>query len=99
MRVLVVFFFFKQKTSYERRISDWSSDVCSSDLHLARLVLVGRRAAGGREIVEGERGIAGDGEAPRHVADVRVQSAVLVDHQHGRHGRVARGAKDRKSVV
>src|SRR3546814_13044404 len=28
----VVFFFFKQKTSYEMRISDWSSDVCSSDL-------------------------------------------------------------------
>src|SRR3546814_3371154 len=29
---LVVFFFFKQKTAYEMRISDWSSDVCSSDL-------------------------------------------------------------------
>src|SRR3546814_14544903 len=27
-------FFFKQKTAYERRISDWSSDVCSSDLGL-----------------------------------------------------------------
>src|SRR3546814_5271862 len=31
------FFFFKQKTAYEMRISDWSSDVCSSDL-LARSV-------------------------------------------------------------
>src|SRR3546814_10424203 len=31
--VHVVFFFFKQKTAYEMRISDWSSDVCSSDLH------------------------------------------------------------------
>src|SRR3546814_8872828 len=30
--VLVFFFFFKQKTAYEMRISDWSSDVCSSDL-------------------------------------------------------------------
>src|SRR3546814_10589846 len=29
-------FFFKQKTAYEMRISDWSSDVCSSDLHVAR---------------------------------------------------------------
>src|SRR3546814_1671281 len=28
-----VFFFFKQKTAYEMRISDWSSDVCSSDLN------------------------------------------------------------------
>src|SRR3546814_4918536 len=27
-------FFFKQKTAYEMRISDWSSDVCSSDLYL-----------------------------------------------------------------
>src|SRR3546814_882940 len=39
MRVfLIVFFFFKQKTAYEMRISDWSSDVCSSDL---LLLLVG----------------------------------------------------------
>src|SRR3546814_10525353 len=30
---MYVFFFFKQKTAYEMRISDWSSDVCSSDLH------------------------------------------------------------------
>src|SRR3546814_7275547 len=29
---MVSFFFFKQKTAYEMRISDWSSDVCSSDL-------------------------------------------------------------------
>src|SRR3546814_14033394 len=31
-----VCFFFKQKTAYEMRISDWSSDVCSSDLQLLR---------------------------------------------------------------
>src|SRR3546814_6666240 len=30
--VNLLFFFFKQKTAYEMRISDWSSDVCSSDL-------------------------------------------------------------------
>src|SRR3546814_2354043 len=30
---MVLFFFFKQKTAYEMRISDWSSDVCSSDLN------------------------------------------------------------------
>src|SRR3546814_1907674 len=30
-----LFFFFKQKTAYEMRISDWSSDVCSSDLAAA----------------------------------------------------------------
>src|SRR3546814_7976029 len=30
--MILYFFFFKQKTAYEMRISDWSSDVCSSDL-------------------------------------------------------------------
>src|SRR3546814_9750006 len=30
--LVLVFFFFKQKTAYEMRIRDWSSDVCSSDL-------------------------------------------------------------------
>src|SRR3546814_8655400 len=32
LHIFFVFFFFKQKTAYEMRISDWSSDVCSSDL-------------------------------------------------------------------
>src|SRR3546814_6813817 len=32
MLLCLCFFFFKQKTAYEMRISDWSSDVCSSDL-------------------------------------------------------------------
>src|SRR3546814_1838674 len=32
---LFLIFFFKQKTAYEMRISDWSSDVCSSDLRLS----------------------------------------------------------------
>src|SRR3546814_9250752 len=32
LRCSNAFFFFKQKTAYEMRISDWSSDVCSSDL-------------------------------------------------------------------
>src|SRR3546814_11831677 len=35
---MFVFFFFKQKTAYEMRISDWSSDVCSSDLHTGAIV-------------------------------------------------------------
>src|SRR3546814_15530193 len=33
-----MFFFFKQKTAYEMRISDWSSDVCSSDLQMGALL-------------------------------------------------------------
>src|SRR3546814_7357623 len=35
--LLCFFFFFKQKTAYEMRISDWSSDVCSSDLSRRRI--------------------------------------------------------------
>src|SRR3546814_9306783 len=47
------FFFFKQKTAYEMRISDWSSDVCSSDLESRNVVakLAGSDAALGAEHV------------------------------------------------
>src|SRR3546814_3488596 len=38
---LLLFFFFKQKTAYEMRISDWSSDVCSSDLLEANFQFLG----------------------------------------------------------
>src|SRR3546814_10793302 len=38
MSYYIMFFFFKQKTAYEMRISDWSSDVCSSDLTQVGLV-------------------------------------------------------------
>src|SRR3546814_12766862 len=47
--LLVIFFFFKQKTAYEMRISDWSSDVCSSDL----------------PVVDGLGPAAGDQRGPR----------------------------------
>src|SRR3546814_2817856 len=41
--MLYVFFFFKQKTAYEMRISDWSSDVCSSDLRIGTAAVLGQR--------------------------------------------------------
>src|SRR3546814_2335982 len=40
--LLFSFFFFMQKTAYELRISDWSSDVCSSDLVMRFLALAGQ---------------------------------------------------------
>src|SRR3546814_8919264 len=46
---MYVLFFFKQKTAYEMRISDWSSDVCSSDL-LNEPVADRRRPAAGRDV-------------------------------------------------
>src|SRR3546814_9977287 len=56
--MFVVFFFFKQKTAYEMRISDWSSDVCSSDLarrHGGSGLSERRRSCpcGGRELRDG----------------------------------------------
>src|SRR3546814_3914672 len=52
--ISLIFFFFKQKTAYEMRISDWSSDVCSSDLGII-FVLLGEQLpailAGAKETV------------------------------------------------
>src|SRR3546814_3150885 len=74
LRFITSFFFFKQKTAYELRISDWSSDVCSSDLVVSTgvgggIVLDGRLldgAAGnaghiGHVIVEPEGRLCGCG--------------------------------------
>src|SRR3546814_19416273 len=47
-------FFFKQKTAYEMRISDWSSDVCSSDLWTRGKVLGGSTSVNGLMYVRGQ---------------------------------------------
>src|SRR3546814_17890211 len=50
--IFYFFFFFKQKTAYEMRISDWSSDVCSSDLEdIVASQIVGTAWDGGRAVV------------------------------------------------
>src|SRR3546814_9119425 len=53
--VVILFFFFKQKTAYEMRISDWSSDVCSSDLGRIGQGRVGHLCAGLRQRDRGQR--------------------------------------------
>src|SRR3546814_12635320 len=64
---LLFFFFFKQKTAYEMRISDWSSDVCSSDLTYSLIDYHESGAAGDRIFTGkithkgGERSISGRG--------------------------------------
>src|SRR3546814_2995381 len=73
------FFFFKQKTAYEMRISDWSSDVCSSDLHAPSVPQPGVGIAGSRDDIAGDQRqeateIAGPdliGDRQRRIADVR----------------------------
>src|ERR1043165_4191987 len=63
--MLFIFFVFKQKTAYEIRPRDWSSDVCSSDLaHIAALGPAG--------IVDPERRLAaGEGDFPHRDPDAR----------------------------
>src|SRR3546814_12917397 len=53
------FFFFKQKTAYEMRISDWSSDVCSSDLTLALRDAILAGKVQGPRIVDAGASISG----------------------------------------
>src|SRR3546814_3074118 len=52
----IIFFFFKQKTAYEMRISDWSSDVCSSDLDDDRLTALDAVTFDGRTTWSPRRG-------------------------------------------
>src|SRR3546814_10230044 len=91
-----VCFFFKQKTAYEVRISDWSSDVCSSDLPAQShpFALLRRRPAA-------EAG----NRAPRHGAEADVAWARRIGRTHGDgvadRGDAGKGHRsgDRKSVV
>src|SRR3546814_10866124 len=72
-----VFFFCKQKTAYEMRISDWSSDVCSSDLPDAKPDLlfarkerpVARRHRGTAKSRGGPDGYTGQRSAERRVGE------------------------------
>src|SRR3546814_10677984 len=91
--MLCCFFFFKQKTAYEMRISDWSSDVCSSDL------------AGPRQSFD-ERPMCRRG--PRHRSRPRHGKAGKNAIWHGHcnmpcafprapHGRPGRGRGDRRN--
>src|SRR3546814_397448 len=88
---LVFFFFFKQKTAYELRISDWSSDVCSSDLfdlpaRIADVVQIiaylggdAPRAGGIAAADLGETGDAGAHQVPVRI----VGNVVAIDHGMG----------------
>src|SRR3546814_5187960 len=68
------FFFFKQKTAYEMRISDWSSDVCSSDLR------------GGRHLCLGPDGSRNGGDARHADAELRSGCAGASDEPDGAAG-------------
>src|SRR3546814_10516418 len=80
MDVWFFFFFFKQKTAYEMRISDWSSDVCSSDLGLAAIDRVEQQA------FELRRALHGVLHRRRRQAIGRAGIARLQDHLVGGEG-------------
>src|SRR3546814_3248727 len=57
---MMCFFFFKQKTAYEMRISDWSSDVCSSDLAQAVSAALAKGEEAGCPVVAAVIGATGE---------------------------------------
>src|SRR3546814_7911647 len=81
----VFFFFFKQNTAYEMRISDWSSDVCSSDLAYAELDIADLQARmtdgnlGSRELTQAylDRIAAIDDAGPRLNAVIELNPDAL----------------------
>src|SRR3546814_2146003 len=93
---VVLFFFFKQNTAYEMRISDWSSDLCSSDLGatligngpdaMTKITMVGNDSS----LDEGIGTCGKDGQG----VPVGVGQPTLKMH-----GITAGGTADRKSVV
>src|SRR3546814_5267032 len=97
-----MFFFFKQKTAYEMRISDWSSDVCSSDLPERRIAA---RAAAARDVIGALRRLGQRKELLRLVPgalDQRRVDAMIGDHREAEAleggAEILREPVDRKST-
>src|SRR3546814_2867632 len=88
-----VVFFFKQKTAYEMRISDWSSDVCSSDLAMGQMVTGIANFQTWQFVVRWGSGEDGPGEATGFAIALDILSVVV--------GTIASAVlvADRKSVV
>src|SRR3546814_3330137 len=68
--LFLLVFFFKQKTAYEMRISDWSSDVCSSDLFGKQYGLAGTLGGGIAAAVRPPRTPMGPGNKSRDDSDL-----------------------------
>src|SRR3546814_3831464 len=84
-------FFFKQKTAYEMRISDWSSDVCSSDLHIqghpGRAAAIGKAASAldllGINGFAFTQRVVGQGVAAGACAEQQRQAVEIAAGSHG----------------
>src|SRR3546814_7697541 len=94
--LLCFFFFFKQKTAYEMRISDWSSDVCSSDL----ILTFGLAMTDFASLVPSQPGRFNGIQRSYTPADVeRLRGSLAIEHTLARRGAERLWELDRKSVV
>src|SRR3546814_17422350 len=84
MVVVCIVFFFKQKTAYEMRISDWSSDVCSSDL--VQVQAAGAVGGADQDRIEGAEADQED-------------RAVVLDPEQGDRERQPGGDRDRSQTL
>src|SRR3546814_4001311 len=94
--MLYFFFFFKQKTAYEMRISDWSSDVCSSDLIVQRVIHIRMFGLQPIDDVASQSAVSGS-----HLDDIEAIRAPhsLIHFGKGVADRMTKRRGDRKSVV
>src|SRR3546814_5174028 len=93
---MLVVFFFKQKTAYEMRISDWSSDVCSSDL---AQIIDHRPAEPQAGPVRPEGGGEDRNGDPEEQREQQSAEAEAVEHQHpdgNQHDRQAGRSEERR---
>src|SRR3546814_15851663 len=110
----MLFFFFKQKTAYEMRISDWSSDVCSSDLFFLgdRQAVIGaelhRPAARPRRIEAlrnqvpdefGRLALRGTGGFAGNARRMTIACGVGLDQRRGRRRRPLRPRADALGIA
>src|SRR3546814_1796643 len=82
-----VCFCFKQKTAYEMRISDWSSDVCSSDLPLVafdRVEIIGVDLGTLLQLVRATVSRLAEQNLAQTIIDVILEDALLVGQEIGR---------------
>src|SRR3546814_4989879 len=80
---LYLFFFFKQKTAYEMRISDWSSDVCSPDLHQMPAYHLIAPDGGGITLVNIGVGPSNAKTICDHLAVLRPEAWLMIGHCGG----------------
>src|SRR3546814_19833905 len=85
--ICYVIFFFKQKTAYDVRISDWSSDVCSSDLGLGRDLFEGGERQLLRTVELGVRLHVAEGDAQRAVGVGVYRFALVLRSEERRVGK------------